>query len=321
MRKLHIGPANTRTATGVIISGVREFEYTIDLQPNQDLQAGFYWVEIYNDTSNDPAIDDWIWETGTLDAVNGLPDFAFSFDPPNIPPKGWATNPGDLSLNITCKPDDGGGVRFHEDPAGFFDNLPPDKIAKFQWGFKPDNLQQGTTVTISDPLDILTHPVNAPGVWDNGDGTTMWPPQVDNVQFASNINPQGPYDPGAGLNYHKGPTPPFPLDNNGLVAEEIIGGQTSFHIFSGPPAGDNHTAFELEIVSATPGAVAVMHISVYDKNDVEIGKYIITMLPTEKRYLGIVSDVTIGRIDIWDTNDGEEGISAITAWKVDTGNP
>ena len=321
VRKLQIGPATTRTATGMIIFGVREFEYTIDLVPNQDLQPGFYWVEIYNDTTNDPTNDDWIWETGALDAVNGLPDFAFSSDPPNVMPKGWATSPGDLSLNITCKPDDGDGVRFHEDPAGFFANLPPDKVAKFHWGFKPDNLQQGITVPISDPLDIFTHPVNAPGVWDNADGTTLWPPEVDNVQFASNINPQGPYAPGAGLIYHKGPTPQFLLDNNGLVAEEIVGGQTSFHIFSGPPAGDNHTAFELEIVSATPGAVAVMHISVYDKNDIEIGKYVITMLPTEKRYLGIVSDVTIGRIDIWDTNGGEEGISSITAWQVDSGNP
>ncbi len=155
----------------------------------------------------------------------------------------------------------------------------------------------------------------------DADGTTLWPPDVDNVQFASNINPQGPYGPGAGLTYHKGPTPQFILDNNGLVAEEILGGETSFTIFSGPPAGDNHTAFELEIVSATPGAVAVMHISVYDKNDVEIGKHVITMLPTEKRYLGIVAPVTIGRIDIWDTNGGEEGISRITAWQDDAVNP
>ena len=322
VRKLQIGPATTRTETGLLMFGIREFEYTIDLEPNQDLQAGFYWVEIYNDTSNDTALDDWIWEIGNLDAINGAPDFAFSFDPPNILPKAWVLNPGDLALNITCKPDDGGGVRFHENPNDFFGNLPPDKVAKFQWNFKPDHAPPGAIVPIFDPLDIITHTANAAGVWfDPANGSNLWPPEVDNVQFASNSNPQGPYAPGAGLVYHKGPTPQFPLDNNALVARFSGAGQTSFDIFSGPPAGDNHTAFELEIVSATPGAVAVMRISVYDKNDVEIGTYVLTMLTTEKRYLGIVAPVTIGRIDIWDTNGGEEGISSITAWQVNGDNP
>ena len=104
VRKLDIGQATTRTATGLIVFGVREFEYTIRLQTNQDLQPGFYWVEIYNDTTSDPANDDWFWETGTLDAANGLPGSAFSFDPPNVPPEGWEVNDlSDLSLNITCK--------------------------------------------------------------------------------------------------------------------------------------------------------------------------------------------------------------------------
>ena len=207
-------------------------------------------------------------------------------------------------------------VKFAETPADFFGNLPLTKFTKFTWNFKPDNLPQGVPpILIGDPLDILTHPVVAPGIWD-GPAGTLWPPEVDNVQFSSNINPQGPYGPADGMLYLKGPSSDFPLDNNGLVAESFVGGpDTSLTIFSGPPAGDNHTAFELELVSATLGAVAVMHISVYDKLGNEIGKHVITMLPTEKRYLGILSPVTIGRIDIWDTNGGKEGISSITAWQ------
>ncbi len=105
VRKLKVGPATTRTATGVILFGVREFEYTIDLDPNQDLPAGFYWVEIYNDTTNDPTDDDWFWETGALDHVNGLPGSVVSTDVPNVPPKVWSLDRiSDLSLNMTCKP-------------------------------------------------------------------------------------------------------------------------------------------------------------------------------------------------------------------------
>ncbi len=104
VRKLEIGQATTRTATGLTVSGVREFEYTISLPTNQDLQPGFYWVEIYNDTTTDPTDDDWFWETGTLDAANGLPGSVFSFDPPNVPPEGWRIEElRDLSLSITCK--------------------------------------------------------------------------------------------------------------------------------------------------------------------------------------------------------------------------
>ncbi|MHC4429259.1 MAG: hypothetical protein ACYS0D_11770 [Planctomycetota bacterium] len=43
--------ATTRTATGNQVLGLDEYEYTIDLEPNQELPPGGYWVEIYNDTS------------------------------------------------------------------------------------------------------------------------------------------------------------------------------------------------------------------------------------------------------------------------------
>ena len=104
VRKLKIGPADTRTETGLLPFGVREFEYVINLEPNQDLTPGFYWVEIYNDTTSDPTNDDWFWETGTVDAVNGLPGSVFTFEPPNVPSKAWQIDAvNDLSLSITCK--------------------------------------------------------------------------------------------------------------------------------------------------------------------------------------------------------------------------
>jgi len=104
VRKLDIGQATTRTATGVTFFGVREFEYTISLPANQDLQPGLYWIEIYNDTTNDPTNDDWFWEAGSLDAVNGLTGSAFSRDLPNDPKEQWTVDPlTDLALSITCK--------------------------------------------------------------------------------------------------------------------------------------------------------------------------------------------------------------------------
>ncbi|MEE8459189.1 MAG: hypothetical protein V3S08_04915 [Phycisphaerales bacterium] len=99
-----IGQATTRTVTGLSLFGVREFEYTISLQMTQLLQPGLYWVEIYNDTTNDPTDDDWFWEAGTLDAIVGQPGSAFSFDPLDGPPKSWTIDlRTELSLSITCE--------------------------------------------------------------------------------------------------------------------------------------------------------------------------------------------------------------------------
>ena len=86
VRKLQIGPATTRTETGQMLFGVREFEYTIDLEPNQDLLPDFYWVEIYNDTTDDPTDDDWFWETGLLDGVNLGPVAGAQLDRPHGTP-------------------------------------------------------------------------------------------------------------------------------------------------------------------------------------------------------------------------------------------
>ncbi len=264
------------------------------------------------------------------------------------------------------------GVNFFTDPAIFFDALAnANKAEKFSWDFKPDFLQPGTVVKIACPLNINTHPVNAPGVWF-GDAGNLWPPEVDNVTFWANHNPQGPFTPAQSLTYYK-------ISNNALVAQNVAGGQTSFDIFSGPPAGDNHTAFALELVSIGP-LPPLFHVTVYDKQDLEIGKFAVTVAPLpcpfdlngdgvvdngdvailqglfgmpclppcppclgdfngdcqrnlgdlslllnnfgpcpvqDKVFLGILSkdnDVTIGRIDIWDVNGGEEGVSSIAAF-------
>ena len=72
------GSADSRTATGNILFGVQEYEYSLNLG-NLDLVAGTYWIEI----SNSPGIlpnDVWFWETGDLDPVNGIDDAAFSID-------------------------------------------------------------------------------------------------------------------------------------------------------------------------------------------------------------------------------------------------
>ena len=58
--------------------------------------------------------------------------------------------------------------------------------------------------------------------WDGPLGN-LWPPEVDNVQFVSNMNPQGPVVPGAGMLYCKGPTHDFEYDNNGLIAQDLFG--------------------------------------------------------------------------------------------------
>jgi hypothetical protein len=208
------------------------------------------------------------------------------------------------------------GVNFFEDPFLFEEELAAQgKFLKAIWAFKPDHLPTGAIVPVDDVLDIFTHPVNAPGVWDDG-SVNFWPPEVDNVQFSSNLNPQGPWDPGGqgAMAYLKPGSVPD-IFNNALTSFLFQG---SFDIISGPPAGDNHTAMLLELVSWDENGIddpVEMHVSVYDKNDVEIGKYLLTgFQPFGKRFLGIITKdptITIGRVDIWDEWCSYEGISTI----------
>jgi hypothetical protein len=210
-------------------------------------------------------------------------------------------------------------VNFYEDVVEFqLAVLEAGMFAKGIWGFKPDHLLDGESRNIDDFLDIFSHPVNAPGVWDDGQ-TNLWPPEIDNVQFSANLNPQGPFEPHGptGLWYGKPGAVPE-LNNNALVANWFV---DSFDIISGPPAGSNHTAMALELIGLDVDGipdVVTFHISVYDKNDVEIGKYVIDAIQGEKPFLGIMTkdpSVTIGRVDIWDVNGFAEGISYIELYQ------
>jgi hypothetical protein len=222
------------------------------------------------------------------------------------------------SVFFDIKPGGGEPVNFFEDPFLFdLEVIAQGKFTKGIWNFKEDHLLPGEWRNLDDILDINTHPINAPGVWDDG-VVNLWPPEIDNVQFSSNLNPQGPFVPHGltGLWYGKPGAVPE-LTNNALVANWFI---DSFDIISGPPAGDNHTAMGLELIGLDVDGIPDIvnfHISVYDKNDVEIGKHVITAIQGEKPFLGIITKdpaITIGRVDIWDELGFAEGISAIALY-------
>ena len=67
----------TRQVTGQIVGGAfTEYAYTLMLNP-VILDPGIYWVEIYNDTTGNPAT--FFWEFGALDSAHGIPAAAFVF--------------------------------------------------------------------------------------------------------------------------------------------------------------------------------------------------------------------------------------------------
>ena len=73
-----IAPSSV-TQTGVVLFGVNEVEYVLDLTPVA-LTAGTYWVEIFvNSVGN---ADSFFWEIGDLDAANGRDGTAFAFEVP-----------------------------------------------------------------------------------------------------------------------------------------------------------------------------------------------------------------------------------------------
>jgi PKD repeat protein len=72
--------AYERVQTGVFLFGVHEWMHTLTLDSPVILPPGNYWVEIYNDTGF--GSDDFFWETGNLDPVNGLVGSAWSTSTP-----------------------------------------------------------------------------------------------------------------------------------------------------------------------------------------------------------------------------------------------
>ncbi len=85
----------TRTTTGIVLFGVSEYKHTITLSNPVALDAGTYWVEIYNDTTGNA--DSFFWEVGDLDVVNGIANGAFSTSAPG---SSWNTTASDFAILI-----------------------------------------------------------------------------------------------------------------------------------------------------------------------------------------------------------------------------
>ncbi len=207
----------------------------------------------------------------------------------------------------------GAPVNFFTDPAAFQVALEgAGKVAKAVWDFKPHNLPPGGVVGLDDPLDINTHGLNPDDPWTSPKGN-LWPPEVDNVQFVGNTTPQGPLTP-QGIDGIAFAAAGFAGSNNNAVASNFF--VNSLAIVSGPPAGDNHTAIGLELVNFFAGGL--IHVTVYDKDDLELAKFDVEVPPPPgKAFLGILRKdrETIGRLDLWDPNQGAEGVSSIALYQ------
>jgi hypothetical protein len=88
--------SSTKTQTGLVLFGVHEYEYTLNLATQVNLAAGTYWVEVFNDTTGNS--DQWFWETGDLDVTNGIAGSGYAFETPAVT---WNLDPAtDLALQI-----------------------------------------------------------------------------------------------------------------------------------------------------------------------------------------------------------------------------
>lgn len=67
------------TPTGTTLFGVDEIVYVVDLSPVA-LPAGTFWMELF--TSSEGNSDQFFWEVGSLDGVNGRDGTAFATDTP-----------------------------------------------------------------------------------------------------------------------------------------------------------------------------------------------------------------------------------------------
>jgi hypothetical protein len=218
------------------------------------------------------------------------------------------------SMTIENKPVGDETVNFFTDFDLFMDAITQaGKVDKFFWDFNPNGLPPDAVVGLEMAyLDITTHASDPDDPWTI-DGRDVWPPLVDNVQFSANTNPQGPHDPNtvSGVAFA---VPGFQgIDNNVLVANSFV---DSFGIISGLPQGANHTAMAFDLISLLGTVPATVHVTVYDKADITMGKFVLEY-QGGKTFVGILSKdpvLTIGRVDIWDTSDGAEGVSFIQAF-------
>jgi hypothetical protein len=88
----------TRATTGIVLFAVDEYMFTFDFTgaPIFIPTTGTYWVEIFN---NSVESSNFFWETGNLDATNGIVGSAWITTAPGTPP--WnADGATDLSIQI-----------------------------------------------------------------------------------------------------------------------------------------------------------------------------------------------------------------------------
>ncbi len=76
------GFVSSRFETGVQIEGMREWLFVLALDTPMNLDAGSYFVEIYNNTAGSP--DSFFWETGDLDGDHGGAGSAFDTSAPGV---------------------------------------------------------------------------------------------------------------------------------------------------------------------------------------------------------------------------------------------
>ncbi len=99
--------ADIKFATGRILFGVDEHEYTINVDPPQPVPE-LVWIEIYNNT--DPSTDDWFWETGDLDPAYGIIGQAWTTTIPEAP---WNYDGAtDMALIVECEPQGGDDCQY-----------------------------------------------------------------------------------------------------------------------------------------------------------------------------------------------------------------
>ncbi len=170
--------------------------------------------------------------------------------------------------------------------------------------FSENILPDNSVEVIDDPLDANTvDPETFP------EGIL-----IDNLTFQSNVggadssqpNPRGEI----GLLVL---TPGL----QGATADTVVSNFSgdAFDILSGPPAGDNHTALGLNLISFSNSET--VRVDVYDKENNLMGRIENVPAPVAGGgFLGIIAvdDNTIGRINIFDPGSGLEGVYDVAAY-------
>jgi len=88
-----------RTDTCTNIFGVYEYKYILNLPSTPVLPAGIYWVEIFNDTTDNT--DSFFWETGMLSPTSGIAGLVWSAEAPG---SAWKYIGQDLAMQINGVP-------------------------------------------------------------------------------------------------------------------------------------------------------------------------------------------------------------------------